>query len=306
MREVARQWDDVSVTLAAIEPRWGRLAASSVTVLATYGLLIQAWRLTLGAWDARLPFATAARIWFVSNLGRYVPGKVWQIVAMGALAQRERVAAGAAVGSSLIVNVVNLIAGFAVILCTGAREIATAIATGGGASERAVQATIVAIAVAGVLALAVAPVAVPWGARAVMRLTRRTFPLPHVPARAVWLTAASTAAAWVLYGVAFALFATGITTRAAGTVPAYTAVYTGSYLAGYLALAVPGGIGVREGVLVLAMPRFGLASETDAMVVAVTSRLWLTLLEIAPALVFLARRSRTVPDSGTRRNAESQ
>ena len=52
----------------------------------------------------------------------------------------------------------------------------------------------------------------------------------------------------------------------------------------------PGGVGVREAVLVLAMPRFGLASAADAAVIAITSRLWLTILEILPGLLLLQRR----------------
>ena len=51
----------------------------------------------------------------------------------------------------------------------------------------------------------------------------------------------------------------------------------------------PGGVGVREAVLVLAMPRFQLASVADAAVIAVASRLWLTVLEIVPGVLLLRR-----------------
>jgi uncharacterized membrane protein YbhN (UPF0104 family) len=67
----------------------------------------------------------------------------------------------------------------------------------------------------------------------------------------------------------------------------YLAVFTGSYLAGYLALFAPGGIGVREVVLVTAMVQYGLATTAQAEVIAFASRLWLTVLEIVPGLVFL-------------------
>lgn len=290
VRELARQWEAVTRQLAVIEPRWERIALSGVIVLATYFVLIQAWRLALRLWSASLGLGTAARIWFISNLGKYVPGKVWQIAAMGVMAQREHVPAAAAIGSSLLVNLVNVIAGFAVILITGARDIASAVASQGGASVAAVQATIVVVAVAGTVVILLAPAAVPGLAAVATRLTGRAVTLPTVPVRAVWLTVLATGAAWILYGVAFALFATGVSRDAAGSVLGYVAVYTGSYLAGYLALVVPGGLGVREAILVLAMPRLGLATAADAAVIAVTSRLWLTVLEIAPALVFLARR----------------
>jgi len=136
-----------------------------------------------------------------------------------------------------------------------------------------------------------APIVVPRLALLAGRVTGRTIAIPRVPARAIWLAAASTIASWLLYGLAFALFAHGVSPRATGNASSYIAVYTGSYLAGYLALFAPGGVGVREAVLVLAMPRFELASAADAAVIAITSRLWLTILEIVPGLLLFRRRS---------------
>jgi hypothetical protein len=130
-----------------------------------------------------------------------------------------------------------------------------------------------------------APVVVPRLAALAGRMTRRELTIPRVPPSAVWVAAVSTVASWLLYGTAFFLFAHGITPHATGNASSYIAVYTGSYLAGYLALFAPGGVGVREAVLVIAMPRFGLASAADAAVIAVTSRLWLTILEIVPGLL---------------------
>jgi len=97
VRELARQWESLAPALAGVRLEWGRILASGALVLATYLLLIEAWRSTLRAWSQSLPFATAARIWFVSNLGKYVPGRVWQIAAMGAMAQRAGVSPAAAI-----------------------------------------------------------------------------------------------------------------------------------------------------------------------------------------------------------------
>ena len=61
---------------------------SAALVVLTYGLLVELWRRILAEWGAGMAFGDAVRIWCVSNLGKYVPGKVWQIVAMGQLARR--------------------------------------------------------------------------------------------------------------------------------------------------------------------------------------------------------------------------
>jgi glycosyltransferase 2 family protein len=290
-RELAHQWRDVAPALRGLRIEWIRVLASGALVLGTYLILIEAWRATLRVWSESLSFSTAARIWFVSNLGKYVPGKVWQIAAMGAMAQRNGVSATAAVGSSLVVNLVSIIAGFAVIAITAAGKVGSAVGTSASSpTGRSAEFVVMAIAVAGGATLLLAPIAIPRLAVLAGRVTGRALAVPRVPARAIWLAAASTTASWLLYGIAFALFAHGVSPRATGNATSYIAVYTGSYLAGYLALFAPGGVGVREAVLVLAMPRFGLASAPDAAVIAITSRLWLTVLEILPGLLLLQRR----------------
>lgn len=295
-RELAHQWRDVAPALKGLRVHWLRVLGSGALVLATYLILVEAWRATLRVWSESLPFATAARIWFVSNLGKYVPGKVWQIAAMGAMAQRSGVSAAAAVGSSLVVNLVSIIAGFAVIAVTAAGKVGSAVgAQTSTMSSRSAELAVIGIAIAGGAALLLAPVAVPRLVAVVGRITGRAIAIPRVPARAIWLAAASTTVSWLFYGVAFALFAHGVSPGATGNALAYIAVYTGSYLAGYLALFAPGGVGVREAVLVLAMPRFGLASAADAAVIAITSRLWLTILEILPGLLLLQRRRAAQP-----------
>lgn len=292
-RELARQWSEVGPAIRGLRPSWTLVLASGAIVLVTYLVLVEAWRATLRIWGGSLPFVSAAQIWFVSNLGKYVPGKVWQIAAMGVMAQRAGVSSTAAVGSSLLVNLVNVVAGFAVIAVTSAGRIGTAVGrpeTGGAGRNELV---VVSIVLAGVVALVLAPAVIPRLAALAGRLTGRPMLLGEVPYRALWISAAATTTAWVFYGVAFAAFTHGISPRATGNATSYIAVYTGSYLAGYLALFAPGGIGVREAVLVLAMPRFGLLPAADAAIVAIASRLWLTVLEIGPGLLLWTRPQRS-------------
>jgi len=297
-RELAHQWQGVAPALQGLRLDWVRVLGSGALVIATYLILIEAWRATLRVWSESLPFAVATRIWFVSNLGKYVPGKVWQIAAMGALAQKSGVSATAAIGSSLLVNLVSILAGFAVIAVTAAGRVGAVVGTemtGGG--ETSAQLMIIGVAVAGAVALFLAPVAVPRLAALAGRITGRQLAIPSVPPRAVWVAAVSTVASWLLYGIAFSLFAHGITPRATGNASSYIAVYTGSYLAGYLALFAPGGVGIREAAIIIAMPKFGLASAADAAVIAITSRLWLTILEILPGLLlFRSGSKQTVRD----------
>jgi hypothetical protein len=123
------------------------------------------------------------------------------------------------------------------------------------------------------------------------RVTGRSYELARLPGTALWIAAAGCAVAWVLYGVAFRLFVLGLLAEAPGSVTAYVAAYTGSYLLGYIMLFAPGGIGVRESALVETLRRLPFATAGGAGIIALSSRLWLTALEVLPGVLFLAHDS---------------
>ena len=278
-RALAGQWAGVAERLRGLQPAWGLVWVSAALVLAAYAILIQTWRAMLGAWGARLRFGEAARIWFVSNLGKYVPGKVWQLAAMVVMAQGRGVSPVAATGSTLVVNFANVVSGFAVVFATGATVLSLSARAGPAAG-----AAIALMLAAGLLAL---PAAMPVLARWAGRITGRSLAAPRIPPRSVWVATGGTAVAWVLYGVAFHLFAAALLHVPTGATTAYIATYTGSYLIGYLTLLAPGGIGVREAMLVAGLTNLGLLTAPEAWLVAIASRLWLTALEVSPGLLFL-------------------
>jgi len=273
---VASQWNEMKTAAATAQLTWWRIAAATLAVLFAYALLIETWRRTVAAWGERLDWTAATRIWFISNLGRYVPGKIWQIGAMGVLAQERGVSPVAATGSAVVVNIVSVIAGFGVVAATGGRVLARY------AGE------VVALGTVLVVVLLLLPLGMASGTRLYRRMTGRELNLGSLPPRALIVALVGTTAAWLLYGLAFRWFALGVGLGGAGGVASYTAAYTLSYLLGYLVLLAPGGIGVREGALVASMTQLGLASVGEATVVAVTSRLWLTALEVAPGVLLIA------------------
>lgn len=280
-RALAGQWQGVRAKLADTHPSWGLIALSVLLVLLDYGLLIQVWRAMLTAWGegGKLSLTEAARVWFVSNLGRYVPGKVWQIATMAVMAQRRGVSPVTATGASLVVNLANIASGFVVVLATGAAVFQSF--SDAGPHTGVLVAIILG---AGLLAL---PLGFRLAAPLVARVTRGRIQLPAIPAQAIWLAALGTAAAWVVYGIAFQWFSTALVHPVTGGPALYIAAFTGSYLVGYLAVFAPGGIVVRELMLAASLTRLGLMTAPEAALVAIASRLWLTAVEITPGLLFL-------------------
>ena len=74
----------------------------------------------LRGWQHEIPFLDAARIWTISNLGKYLPGKVWSITALAVMSREYGVSAAEGATASVLVTLVNTIVGFAVAIVAGA------------------------------------------------------------------------------------------------------------------------------------------------------------------------------------------
>lgn len=273
------QWTEMRASARDLRVEWRWIAAASATVLAVYALLIQSWRLLLRGWGGELPYPAAVRIWTIANLGRWIPGKVWSVGALSVLAAREGVSGTAAAGAAVLGTLLNIGAGFGIAVITGAEGLDRVYP---GFRNGAMIAT--ALFVAGVLALPrILPPVLGWFA------TRRGVPLAgkQLSARTLWAAAVMNAGAWLGYGMAFALFSRGVTPRISSDPALFIAVFTASYLIGYLVLFSPGGLGFREAALTVFLVGVGAAGQGDAVILGVTSRVWLTVLEVLPGLVSL-------------------
>ena len=276
LRSLVRNWDQLRAQPLdwSIEPGW--LILSAMVVWLMYGLLIAAWRIMLTGWGRGLDFWSAARIWTVSSLGKYLPGKVWAVAGMAVMAQRAGVGAGPATASAIILQVLAIGTGAAVAALTGWSSLRSAYP---GAEGGLLVLLLVSLLAVGVL------LRPDW----VRRLVRISAPDVSVsltpPARAVAFGLVANTIAWIGYGGALWLLARGLLPGAAlGLMPAI-AVFTASYLAGFLALFAPGGIGVREGVFILMLQ--GPLGIGAATALAVASRVLLTITELGAAVPFL-------------------
>ncbi len=283
VRSLVRNWDQLRTQQLVWQIRPGWLVLSLLVVWLIYGLLILAWRTMLIGWGQRLDGWTAARIWTVSSLGKYLPGKVWAVAGMALLARRAGVAAWAATASAVVMQVLAIGTGAVVASLTGARALETAHESAG-----LVLWLLVAGAVVGVALLLWPPI--------LGQVLRRVAPGAPVAGeltfRGIIIGVAANTVAWVGYGLALCLLARGLLPETGLTPRMAIAVFTASYLAGFLALFAPGGIGVREGLFILMLQ--GPLGISAATALALASRVWLTIAELGSAVPFLASgRSKT-------------
>ena len=271
-----QQWHQTSRSDLHLSLDVPLLLVASLIVFATYLLLIEVWRAVLACYGTSLPRGAATRIWFASNLGKYLPGKVWQISAMTIFVTRYGVTAAVAGAAAVLITIANVAAGFAYVLAVGAQSLSN-----WGGPRATMSATTVLV----ILLVAAPLLADGWSALA------RRFRYPHLavrmPLRASAIALLGSAVAWMLYGVAFRLFAKSLIGATTGSWSAWGAAYTLSYLAGYLTLISPGGLGVRELTLSQLLTSLNLTTPSQAVVITLASRLWLTVLEIAPGVVAL-------------------
>lgn len=274
-RSLAGQWNQVGIRLSDIQFRWRWISIATLLVLISFALLIEGWRRILSAWAAHLPWKDASRIWFLSNLGRYVPGNIWSLTAMGVMARERGISGLAAAGSSVVMQMVSLATGAAIVALTGAKLL----------GQPLVVAVTVALVVAGLL---LAPKLLPPLAGFVGRLMGREMTPPAIPPASIWTATLTSTLSWVFYGLAFQLFVRGLLGSASGEIASYIAVYTAAHILGFISPIAPAGLGVREIALAAAMIQLGLANEADAALVAIAARLWLTVVELVPSGVYIA------------------
>jgi glycosyltransferase 2 family protein len=282
LRSLVRNWSELRGQTIALEFRPLHLIASLLLVWLIYAMLIAAWRQMLGGWGQRLDVLSAARIWTVSNLGKYVPGKVWALAGMTFMAQRAGVAPWAAAASAVVLQAVGIGTGAAVV---GAAA-SVALETAHPGSRAALLLLILGSALAVALALW------PPFARRLLGLAGVDATDARPPsAGTVALGIAANLTAWLGYGAALMLLAAGLLPGVPLDAATATAAFTASYLAGLLALVAPGGIGVRESVMILLLQSpIGLAAAT---VLALASRVLLTLAELGAAAPFLVSSLRS-------------
>lgn len=274
-RSLSSNWAELRTQPVAWTLRPVPAVGSLLLVWVMYAGLIEAWRSVLGGWGERIGRLEAARIWTVSSLGKYVPGKVWAIAGMALMAREAGVAAWAATASAVILQ----------LLAVGTGALA---GIGGGIGVLgAVRPDLVPLFwLAGVaVAAGMALVAYPPAMRSLLQ-TAGLPPAGRTPGGGVLLGAVgANLVAWVGYGLAFWLMARAVVPQVVLPPGLAIAAFAASYVAGLVALFAPGGLVVREGLLVALLE--GSVGIGAAVTLALASRVLLTIAELGAAAPFL-------------------
>jgi uncharacterized membrane protein YbhN (UPF0104 family) len=267
------RWVEVRVQLASLQPTalWLSVAAALAGVGASSGI----WHQMLAGIGETLPVRTSLRIFFVGQIGKYLPGAVWPAVTQAALAREHGVAPRATVSAVTLFLWVHVLTGTAVavlLLVVSARLPAVAL--------------LALPAIGAVLT----PRLLGWSLRTLLRLARRA-PLRRLPDGRHLLAACGWALVmWLCYGVHLRLLTSAVA-QPVDLILA-TGVFAAAWVVGFVMVIAPAGTGPREVVIVALLP----LAATPAGVVALVSRLAVTVADGAWAALtapeVLGRRSR--------------
>lgn len=252
-----------------------RLLASVALHVLVYSGMVLLWRHVLIRMGGRLSGVDAHRVWYLSNLGRYVPGKVMQLAGLAYMVRAKGMSALLGIGSALVAQ--------AFVLGTAALVAALALPEAANGGALYVAGAIAAVAIL----LALLTPLFDGALHLALRATGREPVVPRVPWSERVALAAGYTALWLTMGFAFWLFLTSVTRVEPDAVWALIGIHAAGYVAGYLAFFVPGGLGVREGVYALFLGLY--IPPGVAVAAAILVRVWSTLAELLVAGALLVR-----------------
>lgn len=270
---IVRQWRELQLYEWQVDGP--RLAASVVALFLVFAWGGWVWRHLLGNLGVRVGFLPLLRLWYLSSLARYVPGKVWQFVGAAQLGRR--------LGLEPVPLLTSMVLQMGFLMVAGAAVALPALLMAdipSGATMAAVMTAAVVLAV-----VLVHPRVLNTG----LDLASRVLPQGVLRWEGSWGAGVRLLGmyilVWVVQGLAFALFVHAVVDLPGAALPVLVGANALAMVAGMLVFVVPAGLGAREAVLALLLSPW--APMGAAALIAVGSRLWTIATELIGTAVMV-------------------
>jgi uncharacterized membrane protein YbhN (UPF0104 family) len=254
-----------------VEADWGVLGAAALAQLMYFTATVVSWRKVLQLATGRIiGFGEGLAQILLVNFGKYIPGKVWGLAARGKRLSEMGFGLGDIARASYLEQMLLILVGLWLAFLCAALVFDAAVYW--------VALLLVTLAILlfrhGARVLhALAIVFPPAGAAA------SVFEL-RVGIGAVIGLSMGYIGVWLFLAITFMFVCTAFVdielTRA--TVPVFVLSLTAGFLAGFVALFAPGGVGVREGVGAALLAN--IMSLEDAVLLMLMFRLWVVVMEL--------------------------
>jgi uncharacterized membrane protein YbhN (UPF0104 family) len=242
---------------------------SSVAVLAGMAAMLLSWRAGMAGLAGPLRLADAGRIFYLSQLGKYIPGSVWPLIAQTAL--------GADVGIPASASVMALV--FMYLIFTTSAALVAAVCLPAVTHLVPIWLAVLAFVVGLVLLL---PPVLNRLINLGLTLMRRPDTV-HLHPRAILASFGWAVVLWTCFGLQILALAHDLRHPLSWHLLLISVGgYTLAWICGFLFILAPAGGGVRE--LVLTALLVASVGRSDALAVALLSRLLLTAADLVCAL----------------------
>lgn len=275
---VYRNYEALRDDLDKLSP-WVIVAAFVPTSLAMLTAL-QVWRVLMGELGSPLPFRPSARIFYISQLGKYVPGTLWSVMGQMELGREFKVPRRTSVTVGALVLALSAVGGVSVGVVL--------LPFGGSETTHEFWWLVLVLPVA---YICLHPPVLRAMLNTLLRLVRQPTieTLPEWPGlrRALFFQVVT----WLLLGAQVWILLLGLGAPAAPSLPLAVGGYALAYSLGMLAFVLPAGAGVREATLVLALSP--VVSNSTALLVALLARAISTVCDVLFAGFEMGRWRRT-------------
>ncbi len=280
-RTLSRHWNEVVTYDWTIN--YGLLALSVFFHLVTFAIQAGVWCILISGFGYKIPFKYGFKISYITNLGRYLPGKVWAVFGMAYLAKKLGIKGEASVTSWIIAIIFSLPTAFLgsfLILIFYPELLSDALREKMGITIY----VLAVIMLAGSLFLIITPNKTLSLFNIFLKIIRRpaiVFDVSKVTALKIYL---GYFLSWISFGFSFWLLLHAIIPDPQIPLLAGIGAYVFAYQIGFVAIFTPGGIGVREFALwSMLTPYIG----SVAIGVAIAARIWNIIAEIIAAVIAL-------------------
>jgi uncharacterized membrane protein YbhN (UPF0104 family) len=281
---LSRQWPGVRESLREMSLGWMSLAVAAVTAALFSSMLC--WRFLLADLGSALSTSASVRIFFVGQLGKYLPGSVWPVVTQMELGRAYHVPRKQSATAGALTMAVVLMAGAAV-----AMVLLPFVAPG------VMRQFWYALVVVPVGLLVLHPrVFTRFVNRALLVARRQPLDRP-LSWRGLGRAFAAAVGSWLLFGTHVFAISRDLGAGGSRLLPLAVAGFALAWSAGFVVVFVPAGVGIREAVLyAVLVPAFdGRVPDPfhAAVTTALVSRFTMTVGDLlwgAVALASVARR----------------
>lgn len=281
---IVKNWSGLVTALSTL-PAW--VAVVSVILALVYVFFtLWSWRCILTDLGSRLDWNASTQLFGLSQIGKYIPGGVWNIVAAAQIGRDHRIPARRSVTAMTVAVLISLLTGAGIGVVT---VLGTSVSLG-------IPLWLIVLLLTALVVLLTPPV-LNRLIHLAFRILRRPDDDTRMTMKGLALATLMSVISWIVAGAQIWVLAIGFGMKP--DVPGMllsVGSYALAWVAGFLVVFVPAGTGVRESILALFFT--GVLESGAILAVVLVSRIAMTIADLVFAgmgalLAMRARRTST-------------